>query len=341
MKEPNPETTQAPLEDQLRRAVCTRGQSEKHPRFRSGDPNTRLGRTDPKSFLKERGFPSYLLGTSSKLDASRSVSVLARVLYLTPGLFCPAADSACLNACLGHTSGRMSLPDSYTARDKRAAFYLAHQPAFLERLKAELHLLKADAMLRGLTPAVRLNGASDIAWEHRHRELFEEFQDLQFYDYTKIFPRVMRSLRGSQSGRPWPKNYQLTYSAGSDDTLARRVLDSGGTVAVVFHPSLPERWLGSKVVDGDKHDARFLDESGSIIGLKAKGIARIDVSGFTRRPCPDCGPDVELDFVFAQRANGRISSRHRCGQCESELRESVRDHHHHLSEPGHVQRRSL
>jgi len=35
-----------------------------------------------------------------------------------------------------------------------------------------------------------------------------------------------------------------------------------------------------KVIDGDQDDLRFLDPDGVIVGLKAKGQARKDTSGF-------------------------------------------------------------
>ena len=37
---------------------------------------------------------------------------------------------------------------------------------------------------------------------------------------------------------------------------------------------------GKKVVDGDKNDLRFLDPKGVVVGLRAKGPARQDQSGF-------------------------------------------------------------
>jgi len=43
---------------------------------------------------------------------------------------------------------------------------------------------------------------------------------------------------------------------------------------------LPSMFKGLKVIDGDKTDMRFLDEPNSVVGLKAKGKARQDKSGF-------------------------------------------------------------
>lgn len=293
--------------------------------LRSGDPNTAVHRRSAEEILERDGMPSYLLGNSTKVAKCDSVGVLARIMYLTPGVFCGAADTGCLLACLGHNSGRMAMPDSHGARDKRTAFYLAHPDAFLARLQAEMYLLKADALLRGALPAVRLNGSSDIAWERKHPELFERSPDLQFFDYTKILPRVLQSLGARKSGFEWPKNYHLVYSASEREDFNRQVLDAGGTVATVFWPRLPESWNGFSVVDGDVHDARFLDAAGSVAGLKAKGIAKVDVTGFTRRPCPTCGPENLLEFISGVRTDAHIKTRHGCPVCSFELEAKVSD----------------
>ena len=51
--------------------------------------------------------------------------------------------------------------------------------------------------------------------------------------------------------------------------------------AVVFrNKDLPSTFKGVKVIDGDKHDMRFLDETNVVVGLKAKGKAKLDDSGF-------------------------------------------------------------
>jgi hypothetical protein len=45
--------------------------------------------------------------------------------------------------------------------------------------------------------------------------------------------------------------------------------------------SLPSQWHGHPVISGDEHDLRFLDpRGGHVIGLKAKGEAKADKSGF-------------------------------------------------------------
>jgi hypothetical protein len=57
-------------------------------------------------------------------------------------------------------------------------------------------------------------------------------------------------------------------------------LRGGGVAAVVFE-SLPYEYKGFPVVDGDERDDLMLDvKGGTILGLRAKGKARKDRSGF-------------------------------------------------------------
>jgi hypothetical protein len=56
-------------------------------------------------------------------------------------------------------------------------------------------------------------------------------------------------------------------------------MDRGVNVAVVFDLP-PTEWRGLEVVNGDLHDFRYLDRKGVVVGLKAKGKARKDTSGF-------------------------------------------------------------
>ena len=133
----------------------------------------------------------------------------------------------------------------------------------------------------GLIPCVRLNGTSDLPWESlggvKRINLFNRFPSVQFYDYTKNPTRFDRQL---------PANYQLTFSRSecNGDTVAK-LMERGENVAVVFSSKkgedLPATWQGREVVDGDLHDLRFLDGKNKVVGLRAKGKAKKDQSGFS------------------------------------------------------------
>jgi hypothetical protein len=107
---------------------------------------------------------------------------------------------------------------------------------------------------------------------------------VKFYEYTKAPASKFRNR---------PANLSVTFSLSerpdAEDRAAEHVA-AGHNVAVVFAASkgnLPAAWLLPgvgilPVIDGDKHDARFLDAPSSIVGLSAKGRAKRDASGFVR-----------------------------------------------------------
>jgi len=183
-------------------------------------------------------------------------------------------------------------------------------------------MLSAEASLFELRPAVRLNGSSDLPWERFHPSLFREFREIDFFDYTKVFARMQRYLQLSHAEGSWPSNYHLTFSAAANNhAQARKVLEQGGNVAVVFWPHIPDSWWGFPTIDGESHDARFLDSAGVIVGLKAKGLARVDLQGFTLRPCPRCAPEArKLQLQLAHRGT-HLATLHECVRCGFQLRE--------------------
>ena len=123
-------------------------------------------------------------------------------------------------------------------------------------------------------PAVRLNGTSDIQWENilvGGQNIFEIFSDVQFYDYTKIPTRKVGHIN----------NYHLTWSySEANDKYASWYDKIAYNIAVVFNGAFPIYFKGREVVNGDESDLRFLDKRNVVVGLKAKGKARHDMSGF-------------------------------------------------------------
>ena len=253
--------------------------------LRTGDPNSAFHTCTAEETLAMYGRPRYLLSSSTKSKKCDKVGVLNRVLYLPSGIFCPSATTGCLTSCLGHSSGRMQMPRSTRARDRRAALYLEDQEHFLALLRSDLYALQDEALQVGFLPAVRLNGTSDIPWERLHAEVFDEFPFIRFFDYTKLRPRMWHFLNGHTGQKPWPSNYHLTFSMSeNNESDAIELLRAGGNVAAVFHSELPQQHLGYPVIDGDEHDARFLDPASAIVGLRAKGVAMADRSGFVLSP---------------------------------------------------------
>jgi hypothetical protein len=189
----------------------------------------------------------------------------------------PGCRASCLN-----TAGRGAFSSVQTGRARKRHWFRTDRPGFVRALAADIRRLIRQAKRRGLTPVVRLNGTSDVVWERVAPELFIQFPTVQFYDYTKIARRLAPDWAH-------PANYALTFSRSEcNDTDALRILSNGrGTVAVVFATRkgqpLPTTWQGAPVIDGDLSDLRILDPPGVIVGLRAKGRAKADTTGFVVR----------------------------------------------------------
>lgn len=212
---------------------------------------------------------------------------LTFILHLAPGELsghqvCPGATAGCLLACLNKAGrgGIMAHGQStnviQTARIRRTKLFFSDRVQFMAMLVSDIVKAIAHAERLGLVAVFRLNGTSDIAWEKirtaSHRSIMAQFPGVQFYDYTKVH------------GRRTPDNYALTYSrAESNGEQALAHLLDGGRVAVVFEDELPAEWNGFPVVNGDEHDLIFLQPTGHVLGLKAKGPAKKDTSGFVVR----------------------------------------------------------
>lgn len=227
--------------------------------------------------------PKQLLSkaeSNAKLSKGLKYGWDSFILYLAPynqnskGVnLCPHASALCVLACL-FTAGRGRMSNVEQARRNRTEYYLHDRKRFLSQIVQELTKIAKHS-----NQAVRLNGTSDIDWLKMFKaygwDLLEMFPSIEFYDYTKSLHRWLK-YRDTR--------YHLTFSRSeSNEAECLQVLSMGGNVAVVFD-ELPETWNGYKVVNGDDSDLRFLDESGVVVGLTAKGKAKgDDASGFVVR----------------------------------------------------------
>ncbi len=221
-----------------------------------------------------------------KIMKGEKKGYLSFVLHLAPANLsgkevCPKRTSGCTAACL-NTAGRGGIFKKgestnviQQARIRRTKFFFENRREFLNQLTVDIIKAKTMAEKKGLIPVFRLNGTSDLSWEKYEvtngKNIFQMFPEVQFYDYTKVLGRKTSHI----------PNYHLTFSNADgniNDVLAAK--QAGLNVAVVFRKNLPETYLGRKVINGDETDLRFLDDKNVIVGLKAKGKAKKDISGF-------------------------------------------------------------
>ena len=218
------------------------------------------------------------IDNNAKTIKGQKYGYMTGILYLAPGIqsgfnVCPQASQGCLKSCL-YTAGHGAFSNVQEGRINKTRWYIQERESFLIQLRKEIKAFIIKAENKNLIPVVRLNGTSDISFENTG--IFEEFSRVQFYDYTKIYKRILSYVNGQM-----PSNYHLTYSLNEDNKdKALNILKLGGNIAAVFRAHLPKSFNGYKVINADESDLRFLDGNNIIAGLKAKGKAKTDYSGF-------------------------------------------------------------
>ena len=220
-----------------------------------------LSTANPKTLKGEgRGFVTYILHLAPADLSGYEV--------------CPKRTAGCTAACL-NTAGRGGMFKKGTntntiqrARIRKTKYFFENRAGFLADLTDDIHRAIRQAARYGKTPVFRLNGTSDIAWEKYG--IIQQFPTVQFYDYTKVLGRKIRE-RGIF-------NYHLTFSrAESNELDVQKALDKGMNVAAVYDE------IPASIYSADEDDLRFLDPAVGLIGLKAKGRAKKDYTGFVIR----------------------------------------------------------
>lgn len=244
--------------------------------------------------LRAAGFTfSTALGATEsnpKLAKGEKLGVLSKPHNLSPASesgwnMCAQASLGCIAACL-HTAGNpVYLEGKINARLQRTRAFMTMRKTYVALIAFELESLELKAKRLNMIPAWRPNTTSDYPFHtvaltvngKPMKSLIHAFPDIETYDYTKITKKALQWAAGLL-----PKNYHITFSKSeSNDSDVAKVIKAGGNVAVVFDTkALPDTWQNVPVVNGDESDVRFLDQSGVIVGLKAKGEAKTDESGF-------------------------------------------------------------
>lgn len=208
-----------------------------------------------------------------KTTKGEKLGILTGILYLAPAKIsgyevCPRRSAGCTAACL-YTAGMGAFSNVQQARINKTKMFFEDRANFMDQLRKDIKALVKKATKQNMKPAIRLNGTSDIEWTRFG--IMDEFPDVQFYDYTKVFSRLTQKR---------PANYHITFSKNeSNDEECAAALELGVNVAAVFK-TLPQQWMGRQVISGDETDVRFVDGKGIIVGLTAKGKAKKDNTGF-------------------------------------------------------------
>ena len=226
-----------------------------------------------------------LLSTANpKIQKGTKLGYLSFILHLAPADLsgketCPKRTAGCTAACL-NTAGRGGMFKRgentnmiQKARIRKTNEFFNNREQFMFDLYHDIVKAKKFAERQGLIPVFRLNGTSDLSWEKYEvgttgMNIFQLFPTVQFYDYTKVLGRKVAQY----------SNYHLTFSKadGNDADVAEALMQGMSVVAV--YDKIPEG-----VPSADETDLRFLDPKGIMLGLKAKGRAKKDYSGFVIR----------------------------------------------------------
>ena len=235
--------------------------------------------------MKNYTIPARLLSPGHTNAKTAKNEIKTFILYLAPHTqnaakinLCPMASKGCALACL-YNAGRGAFTSVQDARINKTNFYIQDKSLFIKKLAGEIIKETAKAKKKGEQIAFRLNGTSDQDFVYLLKKYAGlNIEDLApvsiFYDYTKILGKAKKYINHP--------NYIVTFSRAEDnEAQALEALSLGANVSAVFSDQLPDSYKGFKVVDGDASDLVMINQSGVILGLKAKGkAARLDTSGF-------------------------------------------------------------
>ena len=244
--------------------------------------------TNPyKSILKALGLEyKTILGTASaKTIKGEKIGYLTAIIYLKPDdIICSMARTAgCMLGCL-ESAGRGAFNSVQLARISKTEYYKNNQQAYMLSLCADIWTTARKASKLGLELLVRPNGTSDILYENiivvDHKNIFQLFPDVQFYDYTK---HPARNLTNKTAD-----NYDLTYSYSglTPEKITHKGLlnPHNSRIAVVFmrKADIPAQFNAWPVIDGDNTDVRHIEPKNVVVALYAKGKAKKDNTGFVQ-----------------------------------------------------------
>jgi len=210
---------------------------------------------------------NFLTVENAKTIKGEELGYLTGILYLAPHKitgfnFCTMAVN-CIKDCLFH-AGHGQVTSTTRSRIIKTLAYLMDKKEFISHINKDITRLEKKALKRDLTPAIRLNGTTDLNIGSIYSDVMKKFNHIQFYDYTKV-PYFVENNKHT--------NYHITFSCdGLNIDKSIELMTKGYNSAIVFFDSnFPKVYKGFTVVNGDAHDLRFLDKKNSAVGLRYKG----------------------------------------------------------------------
>ena len=221
-------------------------------------------------------------GNTNTKTAKNSLTTF--ILYLAPHTqndkkvnLCPFASKGCIMSCL-YTAGMGKFSNVQKARIAKSNFLVNNRKDFYMQLAKEIQNKVKYYQRKGEKIAFRLNGTSDVD----HIKALKTYANLDietlkgkavFYDYTANLKMAIKYKSAN--------NYFVTFSRKEDnESQVLEALKQGINVSAVFKNELPRTYKNYTVIDGDKSDIIMLYNKGVILGLRAKGDAKKDTSGF-------------------------------------------------------------
>ena len=227
-----------------------------------------------------------LLSKGSTNSKTAKNNIKTFILYLAPHnlnvknkTLCAFASKGCIDSCL-YTAGMGIFSNVQSARINKANYFVTDKVKFLKQLLFEIKKEIEKASKKNEKIAFRLNGTSDIDFLYlldKHLNFDVDllmYDKVYFYDYTKSYKRAIRYKN--------KRNYTLTFSKSESNQKECDLIrfEGGINIATVFSGDLPKKYKNIRVIDGDKTDLEMLKYNGVILGLKAKGPAKKDTTGF-------------------------------------------------------------
>ena len=180
------------------------------------------------------------------------------------------------------------------ARIIRTILWFKYRDQFKAKLLREIELKQRLLAKKDISMAFRPNVFSEVKFEKLFPELFDLCKrlNIQVYDYVKDINRIVEN--------PYKDFYSMTFSLSENNSLfIPTALKHGSNIAVVtdiptnkardrksYLHSVPDtitvHGITLDTVDGDMHDARFLDnKKNCFVVLRGKGQEiRKDKTGF-------------------------------------------------------------